>query len=280
MRKNPLPHLGPTRLVAVLAALGGATAAAERPMAGITVIPGAELPEAAGPIDRGFCRHHEVAPQTSAGRTVAAAGWPVISEERLGPLVAVSFVAGFRSVTSGACVLTGGRIGVFDGVELLALVEATQPDSSGIGQLRRVGPDRLRLWNGEMLPQPVADITLDDGIPVIVPPARTDAFCDGTLTMPLIHGLNLSDARALLAAHGWEPDSRAQPFDPLAARLAARGFAGAEHCSGTGFGFCSLSFVQDGAVASVLTFGDVGRPAGPEVADYDVTCPNSFSQPK
>jgi len=279
MRKKPSPPYG-LCLIAILAALCGATAAAEQPETGFTVLPEAELPEAAAPIDRGFCGHHEVAPQTPAGRTVAEAGWAVISEEPLGPLIAVSFVAGFRSMTSGACVLAGGRIGFFGGVELLALVEARPPDGTGTGRLRRVGPDRLRIWSGEMLPRPVADIILTEGAPMIVPLARTDAFCDGSLKMPLIHGLSLSDASALLAAHGWEPDPVAQPSDPLAARLAARGFTGAEHCSGTGFGFCSLTFVQGGATASVLTFGNVERPAGPDVADYVVTCPDSPSHPR
>src|SRR5690606_30985329 len=114
------------------------------------------------------------------------------------------------------------------------------------------------------LPHPVADIMLEKGAPMIVPLARTDAFCDGSLKMPLIHGLSLADASAL-AEHGWEPDRPAEPSDPLAARPAARGFTGTEHCSGTGFGFCSQTFVRGAATASVLTFGNVERPAGPGV---------------
>lgn len=276
MSGNLLPPSA--RRVVILAAVCALPAAAQPPQTRITITSGAELPEAAAPIDLGLCRHHGVEPQTGAGRMVAGAGWALTDEAALGTLMAVSFVAGARSMTSGACVLNRGRVGLFDGMDLLALVEATQPDDTAIGHLRH-GGDRVRIWDGAMLSRPVADIMLTEGAPVIVPLPLAEEFCGGRLRMPLIHGLSLSDASALLAGHGWEPDSRAQPSDPLAARLAERGFAGAEHCSGTGFGFCSLAFVQDGTAASVLTFGDVERPAGPEVADYVVTCPASPSQP-
>lgn len=277
MSVNHLPCCLIRRAV-MLAAACALPAAAQSPQKGITIMPKAELPKAAAPIDLGLCRHHGIEPQTTAGHKVAGAGWAVTDEEPLGPLTAVSFVAGSRAMTSGACVLNGGRVGLFDGMDLLALVEATQPDDTAIGHLRH-GGDRVRIWDGAMLSRPVADIMLTEGAPVIVPLPLAEEFCGGRLRMPLIHGLSLFDASALLAGHGWEPDRLAEPADPLAARLAERGFAGAEDCSGTGFGFCSLAFVQDGTAASVLTFGDVERPAGPEVADYVVTCPASPSQP-
>lgn len=264
---------------AILAALCGAPVAAQQLEAGITVVAGADLPQAPAPIDRGYCRHLEVLPQTAAGRAGAGAGWLVTGEEPLGPLTVVSFAAGFRSMTSGACILTGGRIGIFHGVDLLALAMAPQPNGAAIGTLRPAGEDRLRIWSGEMLPRPAADITLVEGAPVIVPLPPSDDLCDGTLTMPLIHGLTLTDASERLAGHGWEPARLAPPSDPIAATLAASGFTGVEHCSGTGFGFCSLVFVQGDATASVLTFGDLNLPAGPVVADYDVTCPSPPSQP-
>jgi len=261
--------------VVMLAALCGAVAAAAavaQPEVGITIAAGAELPHAPAPIDRGYCRHLEVAPRSAAGRSVAGAGWPTISEEPLGALTAVSFVAGFRSMTSGACIMTGGRIGFFDGADLLALAAPLQPDGSAIGHLRRAGADRLRIWGGEMLPRPTADVMLAEGDPVIVPLPSSDVICDGTLTMPLVHGLTLTEAGELLAGHGWEPTTLPPPSDPLAAELAASGFTGTEHCSGTGFGFCSLAFVQGKATASVLTFGELNLPVGPRVADYDVIC--------
>lgn len=89
-----------------------------------------------------------------------------------------------------------------------------------------------------MLPRPVADIMLAEDAPVIVPLPVSDDLCDETLTMPLIHGLTPTAAGELLAGHGWEPARLSLPSDPLAARLAAGGFTGAEHCSPTGFGFC------------------------------------------
>lgn len=278
MRKNQLP-CRPIWLTVILAALWGAPAAAQQPQVGITLVTGSELPQASARIDRGYCRHLEVQPQTPAGRAVAGAGWPVTGEEPLGPLTVVSFAAGFRSMTSGACILTGGRIGIFDGADLLALATPPQPNGTAIGTLRPAGEDRLRIWSGEMLPRPAADITLADGAPVIVPLPLSDDLCDGTLTMPLIHGLTLTDASERLAGHGWEPARLAPPSDPIAATLAASGFTGVEQCSGTGFGFCSLVFVQGDATASVLTFGDLNLPAGPVLADYDVTCPDLPSHP-
>lgn len=260
------------RRTVILAAVCAMPAAAGQPDAGLVIAPRTELPEPAAPTDLGLCRHHGLDPQTAGGRMVAAAGWAITDEASLGSLTAISFVAGARTMTSGACILDGGRIGIFDGPDLLALAEGSRPDGTAIGHLRRSG-DRLRIWNGGMLSQPVADLMLAEGAPVIVPLPLAEDLCEGRLTMPLIHGLGLADASALLAEHGWEPDRLAAPVDPLAARLAARGFAGAGHCSGTGFGFCTIAFVQDAAAASVLTFGDVERPAGPEVADYEVTCP-------
>lgn len=266
------PPCGPIRRAVILAAVFAMPAAAGQSDAELFIAPRTELPKAAAPIDLGLCRHHGIDPQTAGGRMVAAAGWTVTNEAALAGLMAVSFVAGARSMTSGACVLNGGRIGVFKGPDLLALAEGLEPDGTAIGHLRRSG-DRLRIWDGAMLSQPVADLMLAEGTPVIVRLPLAEDLCEGQLTMPLIHGLALADANALLAEHGWEPDRLVTPADPLSARLAARGFAGAEHCSGTGFGFCTIAFVQDGAAASVLTFGDVERSAGPEVADYEVTCP-------
>lgn len=268
----------PIRRTMIVAALCGVPAAAQPAATDITLKPGTELPQADAPIDLGLCRHHGVEPRTAAGQVVGGAGWAVTDEEPLGALTAVSFVAGSRSMTSGACVLSGGRVGIFDGAELLALVEDSQPGGTAIAHLRRSG-DRLRIWDGAMLSRPVADIMLAENVPAIVPLPPFDIFCGGALRMPLIHGLTLGDANILLADHGWEQAELAPPSDPIAAELVANGFTGVEHCSGTGFGFCTLSFVQGLATASVLTFGDLNLPAGPLVADYDVTCPDLPSQP-
>lgn len=73
----------PIRRTIIVVALCGVPAAAQPAATGITLKPGAELPQADAPIDLGLCRHHGVEPRTAAGQVVGGAGWLAVTHKCL-----------------------------------------------------------------------------------------------------------------------------------------------------------------------------------------------------
>ena len=97
------------------------------------------------------------------------------------------------------------------------------------------------------------------------------------MALPNIRGMDIPQARQVLAPHGWRPaDFRGldpeNAFD-AATRYRKQGLTEFETCSGTGYGFCALRYTHsDGAVLDVATTGDE-----PAVSGYRVQCPEPQS---
>ncbi|MEO3473055.1 hypothetical protein AAFN86_14390 [Roseomonas sp. CAU 1739] len=231
------------------------------------------LPNATGAARAEYCRHLFATPRSEAARRVAAAGWGVTREAAIGPYMAVSFVGSAEAGTSGSCRLGEGNVGLFRGADLVAIAYAPAAGSAAIGSIRPVGPDALRIWDGDVLSQPVADLRLGaDGTVAIVPVAAEDRACAGAAVVPNIYGRPIDQARATLFRHGWKPEPPAGPrndADTRVADLVRHGVPEVEDCSGTGFGFCGFNYRGAAASLSVTTAGDGPMPT---VAGYDVTC--------
>lgn len=267
------------RLVALL--LGGLAAlpAAAQPtptlrseVPAVRLAPLQRLPRAPGGAVPEFCRHLLAAPATAAGKAVAAAGWAVTREAPLGPYQAVAFVAAGESGTSGSCRLTDGNLALFRGGEIVAIAFAAARGAATVATLHPFGTDALRIWDGDFLSQPVADLRLGvDGSLVIQPLAAEERVCGGRAAVPNVYGRRIDEARALLLRQGWSPAPPAQreAADSRAAELVRRGVPEVEDCSGTGFGFCGYAYRGAAGTLNVTTVGDDDFPT---VSGYGVTC--------
>ncbi|MBW6401475.1 hypothetical protein KPL78_26730 [Roseomonas sp. HJA6] len=236
-------------------------------------VPLQRLPRAPAMRGADLCRHLLSAPRTEAGRQVAAAGWAVTREAKLGPYDVVSFVGAIEPGTSGSCRLGDGNLGIFRAGGLVAIAYAPTAGAAAIGTLRPFGADALRLWDGDFLSQPVADLRLGAGDGLTIQPlAAEEPVCGGSAMVPNIYGRPIDQARAMLLRHGWTPAPPAGPRegnDPRVTELVRRGLPEVEDCSGTGFGFCGFTYRGTAGTLNVTTVGDNDVPA---VAGYDAIC--------
>lgn len=236
-------------------------------------VPLQRLPRAPALRQPEFCRHLLAAPRSDAARQVAAAGWAVTREAKLGPYEVVSFIGAIEPGTSGTCRLGDGNLGVFRNGTLVAMAYAPTAGAATIGSLRPFGADSLRIWDGDFLSQPVADLRLGAGESLTIQPlAAEEPVCGGAMVVPNIYGRPITAARAMLQRHGWTPAPPTDPRDGNDTRVAdlvRRGLPEVEDCSGTGFGFCSFNYRGTAGTLNVTTVGDNDIPA---VAGYGVTC--------
>ncbi len=232
----------------------------------------------AAPQDNGdaSCDNLILEAATPAGRVVEGKGWAVTAELPLGPLTAVSFVGTQLQGTSGSCAFLNGNVGLFEGAELLAIIYGTNTEDPLIGRIEPFAANAVRIWDGDLLPQPVADLQIfTDGYVQVMPLASSEQFCGGARFMPLIYGLQIGEARDLLAQAGWSPVDHGAPEgrpDERSAALAGAGIIEAESCAGTGFGFCAFDYTAGLDLASVVTAGEGPEGGSPVVAGYSVSC--------
>lgn len=265
-------------IIAAALALAAGAAGAEGPrlasqVPGIAVLPLTELPAApAATGERQYCSHLFTDPETEAGRAVRGKGWEVTGEVPLGPWTAVSFVGDWLPSTSGTCDLIEGNIGLFSGAQLVGLVYSADPDAQLIGRATAFGPAGLRIFDGSVLPGPVADLRLIGTDVAVTPPAPEEPVC-GSATVPYIHGLPIDMARGLLAEYGWRPVPQPAAVSGMAQEIAAAGVTEVEDCAGTGFGFCSYAYEGPAGGLSVATAGEPSDDYGlPAVVGHSVRC--------
>ncbi len=203
-------------------------------IAALQVLPAAP----AGGSGRDVCEQWLAAPKTAAGRQVQAAGWGVTGEVAAGRYQAVSFVGSFEPGTSGSCLARDGNVGIFEGSSLVAIVYVPRGSDRTIGSIEAFETSGLRIWDGDYLRQPLADLQVaGDGALAIGPLATQEKVCGGKAAVPNIYGKPINDARAMLQDMGWAAVASAAPRqDPREADLVARGVLEVDGCSGTGFG--------------------------------------------
>ncbi|MHA6690898.1 hypothetical protein [Devosia sp. A449] len=263
-------------LVVAPAFVAGNTAVIRSTVVGIAITPLSKLPPAPSIADASeFCAHLAIPPTSPGGLVAERAGWRVTGELDIGVLTAVSFVGGFEPGTSGSCQSHDGNVGFFAGKALVAVAYAAPSAPLPLGRIERFGNHGLRLWDGDYLPQPLADISLGaDGAITIAALAAEETFCGGGAIVPYIYGLPLAEARNKIGQFGWMPvePSLGEWPDQRSADLAALGLTEVTGCSGTGFGYCGFEYHSAQGRLSVSSVGEAEPPATPTVAGYTVTC--------
>ena len=209
-------------------------------------------------------------PVSAAARDVARAGWGVTGEGTVGAYQVISFAGSFEPGTSGSCYVGKGNLAVFDAGKLRAIAYARSGSETTIGRIEPFGKGDLRIWDGELLPQPIADLRRTGKGLAIGKLASQERTCGGVV--PGINERPITQARKALIAAGWKPVNHGAAEDRADERekdLAKLGVIEVESCSGTGFGYCSFDYEQAGAALAVTTVGDNEDPS---VADYAVKC--------
>lgn len=207
-------------------------------------------------------------------RQIVELGWAVTAEEQLGPYEAVSFAGRFESGTSGSCQISQGNVALFRDGKLVAVIYARHEPDASIGSIRPLDNGNLRVWDGDLLSQPVADLHVSESQDIAVDKmAAIDTACQGKAEVPAVFGMPIDQARKALFAHGWRPaNSRTAPKEldaTIGKALFARGIREVRDCSGTGFGFCTFKYTNAAGILQVVTAGD---GESPNVAHYGVDC--------
>lgn len=213
---------------------------------------------------------------TPAGQIVQEQGWAVTAELPLGPLTAVSFIGTQIEGTSGSCTFLNGNVGLFEGKKLRAIVYGRDPKRPLIGDIRPLSANSIRILDGDIVPQPVADLELSaEGQLRVKPLAKEDQVCGGRRSLPAINLLRITEARERLKQSGWLPvdhgTAETRP-DTSSAELARSGFIEAASCAQTSLGTCTFDYVAGKDRLSVFTSGEWSEGDSPTVWDYDVSC--------
>nr|KIS30036.1 hypothetical protein TQ38_24960 [Novosphingobium sp. P6W] len=233
--------------------------------------PVSQLPRApASAASRSECAGQVIDAKSAAARAVAGAGWGVTGEAKVGDYQLVSFAGSFEPGTSGSCFVSKGNVGVFEGTTLRAVAYAGSGSKETIGRIQPFGKDGARIWHGDIVPAPIADIRRSAQGLVIGKLAAEEQTCGGSV--PTINEMPITRARKELIAGGWSPVNHGTPDDRIDEReqaLAQLGVTEVDSCSGTGFGYCSFDYRKGKAKLGVTTVGDNEDPS---VSNYGVQC--------
>lgn len=205
---------------------------------------------------------------TPEGQGIARLGWAVTAEIERNGLIFVSFAGRAEAGTSGSCLLSDGNIGIFRAGRMEGLIYAAPGAKRGIGIVAPI-KDGLRVWDGDFLQRPLADLQLHgDDLVVVSAVAGRDMFCDGMVSVPNIYGIPIHLARRLLLAEGWVP----QPPDVVPS-LMMTDLPELLDCAGTGFAACTYLYRSaEAPELMVTTAGEAEPPSSPAVVRYDVSC--------
>lgn len=174
---------------------------------------------------------------TPEGQGIARLGWAVTAEIEWNGLTFVSFAGRAEAGTSGSCLLSDGNIGIFRAGRMEGLIYAAPGAKRGIGIVAPI-EDGLRVWDGDFLQRPLADLQLHgDDLVVVSAVAGRDMFCDGMVSVPNIYGIPIHLARRLLLAEGWVP----QPPDVVPS-LMMTDLPELLDSAGTGFAACTYLY--------------------------------------
>lgn len=195
-------------------------------------------------------------PKTAGGQAVAALGWGVTAEQPLGAYRAVSFAGQFEPSTSGTCHIDKGNVAIFSDQQLIALAYAAKGAKQTIGSIALL-QDGLRIWDGDLVAAPIADIRLADGKSLqVVPVAAEDAVCESAGKVPNVYGKPIDQARQSLISAGWAPLKNPKADEGQELELSKQGMVEVDSCSGTGVNFCNFYYRKDAMELSVTTAGE------------------------
>ena len=206
----------------------------------------------------------------SISRSIQNKGWGILSEVRLAKYHFIAFAGSFSAGTSNTCSISQGNIAIFEQNNLLGIIHLDAPEATLIGSLELMDAGFIRVFSGDFIQMPVADIHLSlNGFKLKTISALT-AYCNGTSIVPSVFGKAIVEARNVLIKYGFEPIEAIEPSLPAWRRhLIDAGIREVDACSGTGYSFCKFRYKNENSSVNLITAGD---EAFPSVARIDVNC--------
>jgi hypothetical protein len=197
-------------------------------------------------------------------------GWGILSEVRLAKYHFIAFAGSFSGGTSSTCSISQSNIAIFEQNNLLGVVNLDAAEASLIGSIRLMDAGFIRVFSGDTIQMPVADIHLSlNGFELKTISALT-AYCNGTSIVPSVFGKDIIEARNVLINYGFEPIEAIEPSLPAwRMHLIDAGIREVDACSGTGYSFCRFSYKNENSSVNLITAGD---DAFPSVVRIGVNC--------
>jgi hypothetical protein len=206
----------------------------------------------------------------SISRSIQNKGWGILSEVRLAKYHFIAFAGSFDGGTSGTCSISQSNIAIFEQDNLLGIIYLDASDASLIGSLRLMDAGFIRVFSGDTIQMPVADIHLSlSGFELKTISALT-AYCNGTSIVPSVFGKDIIEARNELINYGFEPIEAIEPSLPVwRMNLIDDGIREVDACSGSGYSFCKFRYKNENSSVNLITAGD---DAFPSVVRIGVNC--------
>ena len=227
------------------------------------------IPEGPHPdVDDSICQWFLIKPETISGMELQRMGWGIMSEVNFGPYDFVSFAGEFNAGTSGTCQRNQGKIAVFQDQKLTSIIYTKPEDNYLIGNLEVIEGGSLRVFSGDLIEWPVADIQLTNDGYKVKEISELQSFCEGKSIVPNIYGHTIPQARERLFKFGWATSKSGDGLWQRAQGMKDSGITEIQSCSGTGLAMCRFDYHNDHASLRVTTIGEEGEV----VKKYSVGC--------
>ena len=206
----------------------------------------------------------------SISRSIQNKGWGILSEVRLAKYHFIAFAGSFDGGTSGICRISQSNIAIFEQDNLLGIIYLDGSDASLIGSIRLMDAGFIRVFSGDTIQMPVADIHLSLNAFELKTISDLTAHCNGTSIVPSVFGKDIIEARNVLINHGFEPIEAIEPSLPVwRMHLINDGIREVDACSGIGYSFCKFRYKNENSSVNLITAGD---DAFPSVVRIGVNC--------
>ena len=206
----------------------------------------------------------------SISRSIQNKGWGILSEVRLAKYHFIAFAGSFDGGTSGICRISQSNIAIFEQDNLLGIIYLDASDASLIGSIRLMDAGFIRVFSGDTIQMPVADIHLSLNAFELKTISDLTAHCNGTSIVPSVFGKDIIEARNVLINHGFEPIEAIEPSLPVwRMHLINDGIREVDACSGIGYSFCKFRYKNENSSVNLITAGD---DAFPSVVRIGVNC--------
>lgn len=206
----------------------------------------------------------------SISRSIQNKGWGILSEVRLAKYHFIAFAGSFDGGTSGICKISQSNIAIFEQDNLLGIIYLDGSDASLIGSIRLMDAGFIRVFSGDTIQMPVADIHLSLNAFELKTISDLTAHCNGTSIVPSVFGKDIIEARNVLINHGFEPIEAIEPSLPVwRMHLINDGIREVDACSGIGYSFCKFRYKNENSSVNLITAGD---DAFPSVVRIGVNC--------
>ena len=192
-------------------------------------------------------------------------GWAILSEAQLGQYELIAFAGKFEVETSATCYVKESNIAIFKNGSLFGVIYLQTKEDTQIGHFEKMDDGFLRLYSGDPLQVPVADLNIHtNGLkldPISKKPLR---YCGKKTVIPNTLGMTIQDARDKLWISGFdrieheqEPESYTSKTYPGINELAG--------CS-NGIPWCYFEYEDKYSKVTLRTLGSA------EVLRSDVVC--------